>query len=132
MSFMLDTNICIYIIKKHPESVLKRFESLKVGELCISSITLAEMMYGVEKSQHHVKNRKALEEFILPLDVTPFDDAAARCYGKIRTLLEKKGTPIGAFDLMIASHAQCLNKVLVTNNVKEFVRIPELVIENWV
>lgn len=132
MSYMLDTNICIYLIKKHQEHVINRFKSLHVGDLCISSVTLAELMYGVEKSQHHHKNKAALEEFILPLDIMPFDDEAARHFGTIRTTLEKKCTPIGPLDLMIASHAQHLNKILVTNNVKEFDRVPDLVVENWV
>lgn len=132
MKYMLDTNICIYLIKKRPEEVLKRFKSFNVGDICISSITLAELMYGVEKSLYHQKNKAALDEFTLPLDIEPFDDNSARHYGYIRAYLEKKGTPIGALDLMIASHAQYLNVTLVTNNVKEFSRVPELTIEDWV
>ncbi len=131
MSYMLDTNICIYLIKKQPEHVCNHFKSIRVGEICISSVTLAELMYGVEKSQHHEKNRVALEEFILPLDIMPFDDDSARQYGRIRSELQKKGTPIGALDMMIASHALRLNMTLVTNNVSEFSRVPHLNIENW-
>lgn len=132
MKYMLDTNICIYIIKKQPENVLKKFKSFNVGDICISSVTLAELMYGVEKSNYPQKNRAALEEFILPLEIMSFDDSAAYHYGYIRTCLEKKGLPIGSLDLMIAAHAECLNSILVTNNKKEFSRVPKLKIENWV
>ncbi|MBY0544228.1 MAG: type II toxin-antitoxin system VapC family toxin [Gammaproteobacteria bacterium] len=132
MKYMLDTNICIYLIKKRPQKVLKKFESLKIGDICISSVTLAELMYGIKKSQHCEKNQLALEHFSVPLDIQPFDDESARCYGHIRAVLEKKGMPIGALDLMIAAHAQSINAILVTNNVKEFSRVPDLIIENWV
>jgi tRNA(fMet)-specific endonuclease VapC len=94
-------------------------------------VTLAELTYGVEKSQHHHKNKAALEDFLLPLEVMLFDQKAAIYYGHIRTYLEKKGTPIGPLDLMIAAHAQSSNAILVTNNKKEFLRVPELEIEDW-
>lgn len=129
---MLDTNICIYIIKKQPEAVLKNFSSLHLGDVCISSVTFAELMYGVEKSQHSQKNKTALEEFVLPLEIIPFDEEAAHYYGRLRTYLEKKGSPIGPMDLMIAAHAQSIRGTLVTNNEKEFTRIPGLKVENWV
>jgi len=132
MKYMLDTNICIYIIKKQPENVLKKFKLQAVGDICISSVTLAELMYGVQKSQYHQKNKVALEEFILPLEVVSFDDAAANCYSVIRVMLEKQGKPIGPLDLMIAAHAISLDSILVTNNVKEFNRITHLKIEDWV
>lgn len=132
MKYMLDTNICIYIIKKHPENVLRKFKNYSLGDICISSVTFAELMYGVEKSQHQQKNREALEEFTLPLEIIPFDDDAAKHYGSIRTYLEKKGEIIGPLDLMIAAHAQSLNSILVTNNKKEFSRIPKIKIEDWV
>lgn len=132
MKYMLDTNICIYIIKKHPENVLKKFKTFSVGDLCISSITLAELMHGVYKSQHIHKNKTALEEFTLPLEVMPFNEETAYHYGLIRAYLEKKSTPIGSLDLMIGTHAQCLNYILVTNNKKEFSRIPKLKIEDWI
>lgn len=130
--FMLDTNTCIYIIKKHPPSVLKHFEKPQLGDICISSVTFAELLYGVEKSQHRQKNKAALEEFILPLEILCFDEDAASHYGSLRTYLERKGTPIGAMDLMIAAHAQAMQSVLVTNNKKEFLRIPDLKMEDWV
>jgi tRNA(fMet)-specific endonuclease VapC len=129
---MLDTNICIYLIKKQPEGVLNKFRSFNIGDICMSSVTFSELMYGVEKSQHPQKNKSALEEFILPLEVLPFDDQSARHYGHIRAYLERKGTPIGPLDLMIAAHAQSINAILVTNNVKEFTRVPKLKIEDWV
>ncbi len=129
--FMLDTNICIYIIKKCPESVLKKFSSLQLGDVCISSITFAELMYGVEKSLHHQKNKAALQEFVLPLDILHFDEEAANCYGHLRAHLEKTGHLIGPMDLMIAAHAQSIHAVLVTNNEKEFSRVPKLKVENW-
>jgi tRNA(fMet)-specific endonuclease VapC len=132
MKYMLDTNICIYIIKKQPENVLKKFKSFDVGDICISSVTLAELRYGVEKSHHQKKNKAALEEFTLPLEVMAFDAEAACCSGHIKAYLEKKGTPIGSLDLMIAAHVHCLKSILVTNNTKEFSCIPKLKIEDWV
>jgi len=131
MKYMLDTNMCIYIIKKRPENVLKRFKTLDIGDVYISSITLAELMYGVHKSLHQQKNKAALEEFVSPLEIMSFDDDAAIHYGKIRAYLEKQGTPIGSLDTMIAAHAQSLNLILVTNNKKEFSRVPHLKIEDW-
>lgn len=132
MKYLLDTNICIYLIKQKPKSVLEKFETLHVGDVGISSVTLAELSYGVEKSQHIEKNRFALENFILPLELLSFDKEATNFYGKIRLFLEKKGTPIGPLDFMIAAHALSLNVTLVTNNIKEFARIPHLKLENWV
>lgn len=132
MEYMLDTNICIYIIKQKPESVLKKFTSLAIDDICISSITLSELIYGVQKSQHKQKNMAALEEFITPLIVAPFDDLAANTYGEVRANLEKNGTPIGSLDTMIAAHAITRNTTLVTNNEKEFKRVPKLKITNWI
>lgn len=131
MKYMLDTNICIFIIKNNPLHVLKKFTTLNVGDVCISSVTYAELMFGVEKSLHHQKNKTALEQFVLPLEIMAFDVESAQYYGKIRTELEKKGTLIGALDLMIGAHALSLNSILVTNNVKEFSRVSHLKIEDW-
>ena len=131
MEYLLDTNICIYIIKKRPASVLKKFESLSLGDVAISSITLAELYYGIMKSSNPRKNQEALDKFLIPLEILDFDYAATIKYGKIRADLEKKGTPIGPLDTLIASHAKSLNLTLVTNNEKEFERIPDLKIENW-
>lgn len=131
MKFILDTNICIYIIKKAPLSVLKRFKQLIPEDIGVSSITVAELYYGVSKSQHKEKNRLALENFLLPFEILLFDSQAAIEYGDLRTQLEDIGKPIGPLDLMIAAHAKSLEVTLVTNNLKEFTRIPGLKVENW-
>lgn len=132
MKLMLDTNICIYIIKQQPVTVLKRFLEYQIGDIGISSITLSELRYGVAKSTHQEKNTKALDEFITPLEVVSFDEEAAHIYGDIRAALEKAGTPIGAMDMLIAAHAVSLGIPLVTNNTREFVRIPTLNIIDWI
>ena len=131
MKLMLDTNICIYIIKRKPEPVLKHFLEYQVGDIGISSITLAELRYGVSKSKYAEKNASALDEFIIPLEVISFDDIAAQAYGDIRAALELAGTPIGAMDLLIAAHAVSLGVDLVTNNTREFSRIPSLTLLDW-
>jgi tRNA(fMet)-specific endonuclease VapC len=131
MRLMLDTNICIALIKQKPAGVLKRFNDFQVGDVCISSVTLAELRYGVAKSQFQEKNQAALNDFILPLEIAVFDEAAANYYGVLRASLEKKGTPIGAMDLMIGAHALSQNLTIVTNNVREFNRIPNLVVVDW-
>jgi tRNA(fMet)-specific endonuclease VapC len=132
MKYLLDTNICIYIIKKKPASVIKRFEKLKSGSVAISTITLSELYYGVAKSSKPDENMIALQEFISPLEVLDFTNVDALVYGKIRDSLEKKGSPIGAMDLLIASIAKGRDLTLVTNNTKEFSRISDLKIDNWV
>jgi tRNA(fMet)-specific endonuclease VapC len=133
--YLLDTNICIYIINKRPMEVFDRFEGLAVGQVAISSVTGAELSFGVEKSGSS-RNRQALDKFLAPLDILPFDEAAMRSYGPLRSHLEAEGTPIGtpigSMDLLIAAHALALNATLVTNNAREFQRVPGLVIENWV
>jgi tRNA(fMet)-specific endonuclease VapC len=131
MRFLLDTNICIYIIKKKPRQVIDIFLTLPIGSVGISSITLAELQYGIAKSNNVEKNREALEKFLTPFEVFDFDQSAANCYGDIRAELEKMGTPIGSLDMLIAAHARSLDIILVTNNEKEFVRIMDLKIENW-
>ena len=131
MKVMLDTNICIYIIKRKPESVLKHFLDYRVGDVGISSITLAELRYGVAKSKYKEKNAKALEEFTIPLEIVSFDEASALAYGEIRSALEAAGSPIGAIDMMIAAHAISLGVQLVTNNTREFSRIPGLTLLDW-
>jgi tRNA(fMet)-specific endonuclease VapC len=132
MKLMLDTNICIYIIKQQPAAVLKHFLEYQIGDIGISSLTLAELRYGVAKSTHQEKNATALDEFIIPLEVVAFDEEAAHFYGEIRSSLEKAGTPIGSMDMLIAAHALALGIPLVTNNTREFVRIPNLNIINWI
>ena len=131
MKYMLDTNICIYIIKKRPVQVLQTLQTKKIGDICISSITLAELEYGVEKSDQKMKNQLALTEFLAPIEVINFNDSAAKKFGEIRAYLERKGKVIGPFDLQIAAHALSEELILVTNNVKEFERVPDLKIENW-
>jgi len=131
MKYLLDTNICIYIIKKKPETVLKKVQSLATSDLCVSSITVAELKYGVEKSQQVARNQQALEMFLLPLVIMPFDKDAAISYGKIRAKLEAKGQPIGSLDTLIAAHALSLGYTVVTNNTREFDRVPGLQVENW-
>ena len=131
MKLMLDTNICIYIIKRKPEQVMKHFLEYQVGDIGISSITLAELRYGVSKSKYAEKNANALDEFIIPLEVVSFDDTAAQAYGGIRAALELAGTPIGAMDMLIAAHAVSLGVNLVTNNTREFSRIPSITLLDW-
>ena len=131
LRFLLDTNICIYIIKRQPEAVFDRFAGLQAGAVGISSITGSELHYGVAKSGS-TRNLLALEKFLAPLEVPAFDDAAMREYGKLRAHLEKQGTPIGSLDMLIAAHALALDVVLVTNNLREFERVPGLRLDNWV
>ena len=131
MKYMLDTNICIYIIKAKPKKVLDKFHTLGMGDVCISSITLAELQYGVEKSKYKERNKLALAAFLSSIEILPFSDNAAAEYGKIRANLEKQGNIIGAYDLMIGAHALSENITLVTNNTKEFKRIENLSLENW-
>ncbi len=132
MRYLLDTNICIYIIKKRPPEVLERLVSLDPEEVGVSSITVAELEYGVAKSSRPRQNREALLNFLAPLQILAFDDQAAQHYGKIRAYLERKGQTIGAMDLLIAAHSRSLSLTLVTNNEKEFSRVPGLTVENWV
>jgi tRNA(fMet)-specific endonuclease VapC len=132
MKLMLDTNICIAIIKQKPKNILKRFSAYQVGDICISSVTLAELRYGVAKSQYQERNQAALDEFILPLEVASFDEAATQYYGILRATLEKQGTPIGSLDTMIGAHALSLNVTLVTNNTREFDRIAGLKLLDWI
>ncbi|GAB4548130.1 MAG: type II toxin-antitoxin system VapC family toxin [Pleurocapsa sp.] len=131
MKFLLDTNICIYIIKQKPPEVLEKFNNYQVGDIGISSITVAELEFGVQKSQFLTKNHQALAQFLLPLQIADFDNAAAIVYGNIRAKLEKQGTPIGSLDTLIAAHALSLKVTLITNNVKEFSRVPNLKLDNW-
>lgn len=131
MRYMLDTNICIYSIKHKPEQVFLRLQEHEPADICISSVTYAELVHGVEKSQAIEKNRLALALLLSNIEILNFDANAAECYGKIRADLEKQGTPIGPLDMMIAGHAKSLNYTVVTNNTKEFNRVPGLKFENW-
>ncbi|NJO16536.1 MAG: type II toxin-antitoxin system VapC family toxin [Thioploca sp.] len=129
--YLLDTNICIYIAKKQPLAVLERFNQLQVGEVAISLITLGELYLGIEKSQQADKARQILKPLLQLILALPLPIETAVHYARIRAALEKQGRPIGANDLWIAAHALTERYILVTNNVKEFARIPELYLENW-
>jgi tRNA(fMet)-specific endonuclease VapC len=131
MKVMLDTNTCIAIIKRKPPQVLKRFNAYKVGKIGISSVTLAKLEFGVAKIQYIENNQVALDEFVLPLEIANFDRDVARIYGRVRAMLEKKGTPIGSLDTMIGAHALAQGATLATNNTKEFSRIKGLTIVDW-
>jgi tRNA(fMet)-specific endonuclease VapC len=130
--YMLDTDICIYVIKRKPVSVLKRLESLHPGQLALSVITFAELMNGAKKSQHVEKNVARLNALNELLEILPFNKQAAIAYGDIRSSLEKQGRVIGSNDLLIAAHALSLDCILVTNNQREFNRVDGLKLENWV
>jgi tRNA(fMet)-specific endonuclease VapC len=131
MNFMLDTNTCIYLIKHKPPKALKHVAAHAIGDVSISTITLAELQYGVAKSVHMQKNRQALEEFILPLEIAHFDEKAAEAYGLLRADLEKRGRPVGSMDMLIGAHALSLGVTLVTNNTKEFGQILDLKVVDW-
>lgn len=131
MTYMLDTNICIYAMKNKPERVLNRLKEELDSGICISSITLAELEYGMKHSSDPARNEQALLRFLVPLSILPFGAAAASEYGEIRAYLQRQGTPIGPLDMLIAGHAKAENLILVTNNVREFERVPDLEIENW-
>ena len=132
MTYMLDTNIAIYAIKNRPGSVIRRLEAALPEGLCISAITLAELRHGVVNSAAPGKNEAALLRMLSLLQVLPFDDYAAIAYGSIRTGLQRAGTPIGPLDMLIAAHALSAGLTLVTNNTREFARVPGLRLENWV
>jgi tRNA(fMet)-specific endonuclease VapC len=132
MRYLLDTNTCIYIIKRKPKDVLEKFQTIIFADIGISSITVAELEYGAAKSQYPDRNRAALTQFLIPLEIVRFDEQEASFYGNLRATLERAGQTIGAMDLLIAAHALSLDLTLVTNNTKEFNRVQALAIENWV
>lgn len=132
MKYMLDTNICIFVIKNKPEPVLQKFMEHNPNDICISSITYAELLHGVEKSAAKEKNRIALTMFLSEIQIVSFDVLAAQSYGIIKANLQKKGLPIGPMDTLIAAHAQSLGLTLVTNNTREFSRVENLSLEDWV
>ena len=131
LKYMLDTNIVIYVIKRRPLEILEVFNAHS-GQMCISSITLAELFHGVEKSSMITKNLRKVEDFVSRLEVLPYENTAASHYGDIRADLEKKGTVIGVNDLHIAAHARSEGLILVSNNVGEFERVQGLRLENWI
>ncbi len=132
MRYLLDTNTCIYIIKRSPPDVYDRFKTLHIGDVGVSSITYCELQFGVAKSSRPDENQLALTEFLSPLEVRDFPSAAAIAFGKIRAHLQSAGTPIGNYDLLIAAHALYEGFTLVTNNTEEFNRVPGLKLENWI
>ncbi|MBV8494631.1 MAG: type II toxin-antitoxin system VapC family toxin [Alphaproteobacteria bacterium] len=129
--YMLDTNICIYVIRNRPAELRHRFDEA-LAELCISVITLAELCFGAEKSARPPQNRNAVEAFVARLDVLPFSAQAAAHYGQIRAALERAGRPAGVHDMLIGAHARSESMTLVTNNRREFDRMPGLAVENWI
>lgn len=132
MNYLLDTNICIYIINKKPASVLKRIQTKRPDQVAISTITQAELEYGLARSRFPERNRAALLQFLFPFRLLEFDQLAAVQYGTVRSDLESKGRPIGAMDMLIAAQAISRDLILVTNNEKEFGRVVGLKVENWV
>jgi len=131
MRYLLDTNICIYLIKQQPPQLLVKLKSALPLGVGLSSITLSELEYGVQKSAHIERNSLNLLRFLTVFEIVPFDESAARWYGILRANLEKNGTPIGGMDMLIGAHAQAIGATLVTNNSREFKRIEGLQIEDW-
>lgn len=129
--YLLDTNICAYIINRRPAQVRERLAQRSDDGVSISSLTVAELRYGADKSSRPAQNHENLEKFFLPLSICDFGAEAATVYGKIRAQLEQRGTPIGPLDTLIAAHALSLNATLVTNNTREFGRVPGLRLEDW-
>ena len=131
MKFMLDTDICIYMIKENPPAVLDRLKRTSPADVCISAITLSELEYGAYKSSRPDQNRMRLAEFLAPLQVVAYDSMASTEYGQVRAALERQGNVIGPLDMLIAAHALSLHCTLVTNNEAEFSRVPRLRVQNW-
>ncbi|MCP4351150.1 MAG: type II toxin-antitoxin system VapC family toxin [Desulfobacterales bacterium] len=132
MNYLIDTNICIYIMNQRPASVIDKFKTMAPGDIGISSITVSELQYGVAKSNRKSENARRLSEFLLPFDILPYDSKAASVYGRIRSQLEDAGQTIGPLDMLIGAHALSQNLIIVTNDTKEFSRIDRLTVENWV
>lgn len=132
MRYMLDTNICSYILKNHPTAVKQKFEEVGAGNICISAIVLAELYYGAARHPKGIVIRREIDNFVSRLVVIPWDENAADHYGAIRASLEKAGTLVGAMDMLIAAHAKSCDATLVTNNLREFERIKGMTLLNWV
>ncbi|MEX0704943.1 MAG: type II toxin-antitoxin system VapC family toxin [Planctomycetales bacterium] len=131
MKYLLDTNVCVELIRRRSPQTLARLMSQPVVDVGVSTITVAELRYGAERSARPAQNQQALDQFLLPLDTLPFDEAAADAYGHIRADLESQGLPIGSLDTLIAAQASAHRLILVTNNVREFARVPGLMVEDW-
>ena len=132
MKYLLDTNTCIYVINKKSKTILNKLSEIEISEMVISSITVAELFFGVEKSSKKEENLTSLNNFLLPFGILNFDSSDSVTYAKIRTELQKAGTPIGPMDLLIASQAISKDLILVSNNTREFQRVQNLKLENWV
>jgi len=130
--YMLDTNICIYVLKNHSNKLRHKFKAVK--EICISSVTYGELCFGIENGNNNLKEERwqQLDIFTQRLLIEPLDESAGRHYGSIRAKLKNDGTPIGNNDLLIAAHARSIKAILVTNNIREFSRVSDLTIENWI
>lgn len=131
MRYMLDTNICSYVLRERPPSVRKRFERAGAGNLAISTVVLAELYFGAARHPKGAAIRREIDDFASRLDVLPWDEAAADHYGEVRASLERKGTPIGAMDLMIAAHARSIGATLVTNDTSHFSKVSGMKLANW-
>lgn len=132
IKYLIDTNTCIYIMNKRPAGIIQKFKRFTIGDIGVSTITVSELEYGAAKSKNSKLNNQRLEEFLSPLEILPYDEIAANNYGDIRHKLEKRGELIGPLDLLIAAHAVSKNLILITNNEKEFKRVKNLKIRNWV
>ena len=129
--YMLDTNTCIFVLKNRPEKVKRKFKAIK--NICISSVTFGELCFGIENGDAHLREKRweQLDDFTQRILIDPWDEEAARHYGAIRALLKREGNTIGNNDLLITAHARSIDSVLVTNNTKEFSRVPDLTLEDW-
>jgi len=131
MKYMLDTNICIGLIRQKPQKLIRRLTRCEPGEVGVSSITIAELAFGANKSNQIEQNLFALEQFLLPIEIAEFDQQASAAYGVVRAYLEREGKVIGSMDMLIGAHALSLSVTLITNNVDEFQRIPKLKVVDW-
>ena len=132
MQYILDTNICIYIMNKRPQGVIQKFKQHDLGIIGVSTITVSELHYGISKSKKRILNAQRVQEFLIPLEIIPYDEKAAAVYGDFRCQVEERGKPIGPLDILIAAHALSRDLILITNNEEEFRRINRLKVENWV
>ncbi len=131
MHYLLDTNICVALIRQRSPAVIQHITNHHLTDICISTITIAELQYGVHKSRNVAQNQHALDQFLIPFTFLEFDARSANVYGALRTMLESQGTPIGSLDMLLAAQAIAQNLIFVTNNTKEFSGIPQLTLEDW-
>ncbi len=131
MRYLLDTNICVALIRQRPPAVIQHITNHPLTDMRLSTITIAELQYGVNKSRNVPQNQHALDQFLIPFILLEFDERAAQAYGRLRTMLESQGTPIGSLDMLLAAQAMAHNLIVVTHTTKEFSRIPQLTLEDW-